>query len=414
MKESNEEIASIFRKEYSNLVAVLCRFYGVENMHLAEDVVSGTFLQAMKAWSHKGIPSQPKAWLRKVATNKVKDHYRREHVFRDKAMPSYAYKTERSQLPTVLEFSKETIEDSQLNMIFTVCDPAVKIEGQICLALRILCGFNVEEIASALITNKENVNKRLYRSKQKLKEVKKEFKELERQDYIERIDAVLRVIYLIFNEGYASVSSDVEIKYDLCWEAMRLCLFLVDQKDLNLPRVNALLALMCFHASRLNARVDQSGNMVLYDDQNRDLWDQALIKKGETYLSISVDGNNVSKYHIEAAIAYWHTTDHSHKWESILQLYNKLLTIEYSPYTAMNRTFALAKANSVKEAIKEAKKLDLKKSHLYNTLMAELYRLDGDTEQAIQYLTLAIKSVKSKSQLDVLKKKMMELKNPYL
>ncbi len=398
-----EALSEIFKAEYSNLIAVLSNYYEVKDLQLAEDIVSETFVKAMKAWSHKGIPQYPKAWLRKVAQNLYYEDLRRKKVFEDKITPEVSNEDGVSK---PLEITDELIEDSQLKMIFVLCDPELSNEAQLCLALRILCGFSTEEIAKALFSNKETVNKKLYRAKKELKNRLSLEHELEESDYQNRMDNVLRVIYLIFNEGYYSTTAERNIRNDLCWEAMRLGLFLSRQKRLSVDHVNALVALMCFHASRLEARQSGEQGDLLYDQQDRSKWNYSLIEKGEQYLNLASRGNTVSKYHLEASIAFWHTNDQEGKWEQILMLYNKLLTLEYSPAIAMNRTYALAKAHSSGKAIQEALKLGLKEDPYYHCLLAELYRMNNETDQEIQQLTQALKLAKKENEKALIQQKL--------
>lgn len=384
----SDDIAQIFKAEYSNLVAVLCHFYNVANIQIAEDIVSETFLKAMKTWSHKGIPDSPKSWLRKTAKNLLIDQIRRYKNLEENVIPNLELYNNES-IETA--FSEDVIEDSQLKMIFVVCDPKLNKEAQICLALRVLSGFNIDEIAKALFLTKETVNKKLYRAKKTIKLQDSLSFNLSNEAYIERLDNVLRVIYLIFNEGYYSSINEKNIRKEICWEAMHLCVILERNTKFSKSKVQALLALMCFHASRFAARSSDDNFIYLYNQQDKSKWDIRLIKKGEELLNKSATGNIVSKYHLEAAIAYWHTTEKETKWNNILQLYNKLLTIEYSPIIAMNRTFALAKANSLEEAIKEALKLNIEDNHYYYCLIAELYGMDSNKNKEIKYLKKAIK-----------------------
>ena len=264
---------------------------------------------------------------------------------------------------TDIDLSGKNITDSQLQMMFAICNPCITVEAQVGLSLNILCGFGAEEIADAFLSNKDTIYKRLSRAKEKLKteNIKIEFPP--EQEINKRIEPVLTTLYLLFNEGYYSSSQNLNLRKDLCLEAMRLSLMLLENEQTNIPQANALLALMCFHASRFEARTDQRGELVLYEEQDESLWNKELIQKGEEYLNKASTGTKVSKYHLEAAIAYWHTQkkDTIEKWENILQLYNKLLLLEYSPIIALNRTYALSKANGKQEAITEAEKLDLKK-----------------------------------------------------
>ncbi|MEO6151148.1 MAG: DUF6596 domain-containing protein, partial [Mucilaginibacter sp.] len=257
-------------------------------------------------------------------------------------------------------------------------------EAQIGLALRILCGFGINEIATAFLTNKETINKRLFRAKEKLRTEKVKIEFPNSTEINKRLETVLTTLYLLYNEGYYSSSQDITIRKELCLEAMRLTYLLIENTPTNLPAVNALLSLMCFQSSRFDARTNQNGDTILYHDQDTKLWNKELIEKGELYLNRASQGDQLTKYHLEAGIAYWHTikTDIPKKWENILQLYNRLLQIEYSPIAALNRTYALAKANGIAQAIIEAEKLNLADSHLYHSLLGELYLSEDKTKAA--------------------------------
>ena len=217
-------------------------------------------------------------------------------------------------------------------------------------------------------------------------------------------------MYLLFNEGYYSESQNAILREDLCLEALRLTHLLIENEKTNLPPVNALLALMCFHASRFEARKNENGEIILYRDQDETRWNRELISKGVYFLNKAAQGNKISKYHLEASIAYWHTIkeDTHEKWESILQLFNELLQIEYSPIAALNRTYALSKANGKQEAIIEAEKLSLKDNHYYYTLLGELYT-DTDNIKARQHFQKAIALAKNDTDKHTIQKKLDEL-----
>lgn len=399
----NQQLSDIFKSEYSNLVAVLSNFHGLSDLQLAEDLVSETFLKAMKIWSHKGIPEYPKAWLRKVALNQLREYYRREKIFNEKISPELRNK---KQLAEVTEITEQLVQDSQLRMLFVLCDPDLNRESQLCLAVRILCGFNIEEIARALLSNKGSINKKLYRAKKALKSRGNLEMHLTTEQYILRLDSVLRVIYLLFNEGYYSSVNEVNIRHDVCWEAMRLAIFLSKQKEFPQHTISALIALMCFHASRLNARIQGENGDLLYYEQDRTQWDQRLIAKGKKYISYASQSAIVSKYHLEAAIAYWHTVDTADKWKHILQLYTRLLTLEYSPVIALNRTYVLAKTHSVDTAIEEAKKLNIVDSPHFFCMLAELYRMNNESDQEIDCLRTALKITQKSSERALIQKKL--------
>lgn len=389
--ENRGIIPELFRTEFSKIVSVLCKTFGLSNIELAEDLVSDTFLVASETWGLKGVPSNPKAWLYTVAKNKARDTFRREKVFREKIKPEFENKSTSSEIDEI-DLSEHNIKDSQLKMFFAICNPIISSEAQIALALRILCGFSIPEIATAFLSSKETINKRLYRAKEKLRENKIELIMPSSNALEERLQNVLLVLYLLFNEGYYSASSEKKIRKELCLEAMRLNFVLLNSESANTPQVNALMALFCFHASRFEARMDENGSQIVYAEQDEANWDKDLIAKGEFFLNKSGCGNEVSKYHLESIIAYWHTRtemDPKKKWANILQSYNRLLQIEYSPIAALNRTYALAMAKTKKEAIIEALKIDMKKSHLYHLLLAELYD-ESDTKKNRQHLELAI------------------------
>jgi RNA polymerase sigma-70 factor (ECF subfamily) len=294
--------------------------------------------------------------------------------------------------------------------MFAICHPSISPEAQIGLSLRILCGFGIDEIADAFLTNKETINKRLFRAKEKLREEKIKIEFPASSEIEGRLANVLTTIYLLFSEGYYSVSQNQTLRKELCFEAMRLCEMLIENKNTNKPQVNALLSLMYFHASRFDARINKNGELVLYDDQDTNFWNTELISKGAYFLKCAASGDKLSKYHLEAAIAYWGTqkVDTKEKWENILQLYNRLLQIEYSPIAALNRTYALSKANGKQEAITEAEKLNLTDNHFYYTLLGELYT-DTDSKKAKQNFKKAILLAKTQTDKQTIQKKIEKL-----
>ena len=372
----NESLKHLFQQEFSKMVAVISNLFGLQHIEIAEDIVSETFLQAAETWVTKGMPDNPAAWLYAVAKQKTLYHFRRNKIFENNVLPEVKSGRETKEEMGDLNFSRQNIKDSQLQMLFAICTPAIASEAQIGLALRILCGFGIDEIAEAFLSNKETINKRLFRAKEKLR-VEKVTMELPGEgEIVNRLDNVLHIIYLLFNEGYYSKTQNRILQKELCVEALRLGLILTEDDHTNRPKTNALLALMCFHASRFNAREAYDHTVVLYEDQDETLWDRELIQKGIRFLDLSAMGDEITSYHLEARIAYWHCIkeDTREKWEEILQLYNDLLLINYSPGVALNRTFALYKANGREEALVEAEKLKLENNHFYFLLLGELYR----------------------------------------
>ena len=402
---SNDLVPHLFRREYSKVVAVLVRHFGLEQIEVAEDIASETFLAAVQSWSFEGLPQNPTAWIYAVAKNKARNHLVRTRRVREIG-PDALEDLPGNDPP--LDLTEANISDSQLRMIFAVCHPAISTEAQVGLALRILCGFGIEEIATAFLASKETIYKRLQRAKETLRNESAMLEVPGESEIEDRLGAVLTTLYLLFSEGYYSESHPEVLRQDLCWEAIRLAELLVDHSVTDRPPTRALLALMCFQASRFPARRGESGELVLYAAQDESKWDQSLISRGAELLRQSSTGEGPSKYHIEASIAYWHThkEDTPEKWESILTLYNHLLQIEYSPIAALNRTFALAKVKGNAAALREAEKLSLTNNHFYFMLLAELTS-GSDPERAMSCLGQALALAKTSSDKQTIQRKLV-------
>lgn len=404
---NNDLLSDLFRQEYLKMIALLCHHFGLKHIEIAEDIISETFLKAAENWATSGVPENPAAWLYTVAKNKVKDHLKRITLFDTKIAGNI--NADPTEPGPDFEFNTEHIEDSELAMIFAVCDPANSPESQICLALQILCGFSVEEIANAFITGTETIKKRLHRARTSLRNSNFKIKPLSEANIRFRLDTVLKTLYLLFNEGYFSKTNDQLIRNELCADAIRLTLVLTDNPLTNTVQTKALLALMCYQSSRLNARTNNSGEIVLFDEQDQNLWNKDLIETGNYYFVNACEGNEASKYHLEAGIAYWHTNPTAiNKWEHILQLYDQLILFEYSPVTALNRAFAIARVYGHEKAIREAEKLRLTDNDHYHKLLGYLYETI-DTGKAIDHYTLAVQLTKAKAGRQVLKKKIEQL-----
>jgi RNA polymerase sigma factor (sigma-70 family) len=405
-----ELIAQLFKTEYRKIISVLCKLFGIVHIEIAEDIANDTFLLAAETWGLKGIPENPTAWLYTVAKNRTKDYFKRHKTFSEKMVVDFKLNQNQSEEIEV-DLSHKNITDSQLQMIFAICNPIIPAEAQIGLALRILCGFGIDEIAEAFLTNKETINKRLFRAKEKLRTENIKIELPNENDVNARLETVLATLYLLFNEGYHSSTQKTHLRKELCLEAMRLNYFLIENDTTNKPIVNALMALMCFHSSRFEARTNQIGEPILYDQQDKSLWNEELIAKGNFYLIQSAQGNELSKYHLEANIAYWHSSkiENPKKWDNILQAYNQLLLIEYSPITALNRTYALAQVKGKQAAIIEAEKLNLTDNHFYFSLLGYLHT-DIDNAKAISYFDMALQKAKTDNDKLLLNKKLNDLK----
>ncbi|HEX3385105.1 MAG TPA: sigma-70 family RNA polymerase sigma factor [Mucilaginibacter sp.] len=398
-QQINQLIDHLFRHQSGKMVSVLTRIFGTENIALAEDVVQDSLIEAIQHWSFKGIPANPTAWLFKVAKNKALTTINREK-YKDQ------YTTDAARLlqsqwtvqPTLDHlFSEKEVLDDQLRMMFTCCHPVLSHDSQIALILKTLCGFSIPEIAKAFLTSDENINKRLVRARQKIRDSKIPFEVPTANALAERLQTVLETIYLLFNEGYSAHSGQNLIRFEVCEEAIRLTEIIIAHKTIdNKSDVYALLALMQLNMARFKTRQDK-GNIVTLEHQDRSLWDFSVMEKGFTNLNKSVTGAEISVYHILASISSYHCSAANYQstdWESILVLYNKLLAVDNSPVVLLNRAIAVAKVNGIGPAITELEKLKysstLQSYYLFYSVQAEFYIELNQYMQAIPLLERAI------------------------
>ncbi len=337
----------LFRHHAAAMLSALSRRLGLENLELAEEVVQDAMLQALRLWPHHGIPENPRGWLTQVARNKALDLVRRRSVFRRKqrALEERAVvEAELAQLG-LPEDAGDPFGDDQLAMIFACNHPALASEARVALTLKAACGFSVPEIARAFLTPEATIAQRIVRAKRLIREQDVTLALPEPDQLPSRLDSVLQVIYLLFNEGYAAHRGDALIRQDLCGEAIWLADRLAHRPETALPKSHALLALMLLQASRLPARQDEAGELVLLADQDRSLWDAALIHRGLRHLGHASEGDEMTVYHLQAGIAAVHAVapDHaSTDWPGVLSLYDSLCAVADSPVVALNRAVALA------------------------------------------------------------------------
>jgi RNA polymerase sigma-70 factor (ECF subfamily) len=393
------------------MVSALSRLFGFKNLETAQDIVQDTLLQAMNTWSYNAVPDNPSAWLHRVAKNKAIDFLRRQKKFRELS-PKYAnlLQSEYSLSPTVNNlFLENEIQDSQLRMMFACCHPSIPAESQIALTLKTLCGLSVSEIAKAFLTSDETITKRIYRAKEKIKTEKIELDTPHSGVLATRLDTVLKSLYLLFNEGYNSSHPDKLIREDLCEEAIRLCYLLSQNNITAYPRVKALLSLMYFQGSRLRARLDDIGNIILLKHQDRSKWDLPMIQKGFDYLDAATEPFEVSTYHLEAAIASLHAAAPSFErtdWKSIYHLYEMLFQLQPNPVVAMNKAIASAYAISKQNALAELQNIKgLEDHHLYNASIGEVYFDMNEKENAKIYFEKALHLTVSQREKELLLKK---------
>jgi len=348
----------LFRREAGRMVSTFTRIFGVHNLALAEDVVQDAFCRALEVWKFHGVPENPSAWLMATAKNRALDVLRRERTARTFAPElGRLLESEWTVAPVVEElFGANVIKDDQLRMMFSCCNPRLAEEAQVALVLHILCGFSVSEIANAFVSSDAAIEKRISRAKKVLAGSKRLFDVAGADDFAQRLPAVQRALYLLFNEGYHGASPESAVRTELCQEAIRLTALLLEHPLAATPATHGLAALMCLHAARLPARLDASGNLSSLFDQDRSRWDSRLVAEGQRFLDLSATGSELTEYHVEAAIASVHAMAHRTEetdWGKIVSLYNTLMTIRPSPVVALNRAIAIAQHEGPERGLEE-------------------------------------------------------------
>lgn len=401
------------------MAAVLARLVGFRHLDIAEDIVQDTLLQALNVWKVKGIPENPPAWLYTVAKRKAIDVIRQRnthaHIEQELAQ---AFKSEWTLSPAVNQlFFEHEIEDSQLRMMFACCHPGIPYESQIALVLKTLCGLSISEIAHSFLATDETITKRLYRAREKIREEGIELEIISPKTIRQRKEIVLHTLYLLFSEGYNSTHPDKLIRHDLCEEAMRLCLLLTRNALTNSSDTNALLALMCYQASRAESRLDQNGNIVLLQHQDRSRWSESLIRKGNEFLDRATSGADLSEYHLEAAIAAIHAragTFEKTDWKNILMLYELLSQVKTDPIVELNKAIALGFAKSAGEALDYLKTVKgLETNSIYYAALGDFYTRLNNYPAAAESYSKALSFTQSSSEIDLLRNK-LSLLAPYL
>jgi RNA polymerase sigma factor (sigma-70 family) len=389
----------LFRREAGRMVGTLTHIFGVHNLALAEDVVQDAFCRALEVWKFRGVPENPSAWLMTTAKNRALDILRRERTAEMCAPElSRLLQSEWTLAPAVQEiFEPHTIKDDQLRMMFSCCPPKLPEEAQVALVLNILCGFSVDEIAGAFVCGHAAIEKRISRAKKVLAGSKRLFDVTHKEDFPARLSAVQRALYLLFSEGYHGASSEFVVRVELCQEAMRLAATLLEYPAAATPATHALAALMCLHAARLPSRVDGSGNLTSFLDQDRSRWDAKLVNEGQQLLDLSATGSELTEYHVEAAIAATHCcapraeeTD----WGRIVWLYDKLMRLRSSPVIALNRAIAIAQLEGPARGLEEISGIvdsdRLAKYPFYYAAIGELELRRGRREAARKHFRDAL------------------------
>ena len=400
----------LFRRSAGRLVAHLTRSLGTEHLGLAEDAVQDAMLRALQTWPFNGIPADPEAWLFRVARNRALDE------LRQLATRSRALNTLVGEPASPPQMGGAPFVDDQLTMMFLACHPALSEPMRVGLTLKVVAGFGVDEIAAAFLVPRGTIQQRLVRAKRVLRATVVPFAMPHEQDLPERLRDVLAVLYLAFNEGYAASAGDAPVRGELCIEAIHLGTVLAEHPVTNRPEVHALLALMILQASRLPARVDSLGALVLLDEQNRELWDRAAIARGFRHLEQASAGDCLTSYHLEAGIASCHAMAPSvadTDWSRILAYYDQLLEVDHSPVVRLNRAVAVAMVHGPEAGIRELAGLDrdprLRRYHLLPAVRARLLERAGRAAEAARGYARAAKLARTTAERDLMQRRLASL-----
>ena len=388
-REVSQVVEHLFRHEGAKMVAMLTGIFGVEHLNLAEDVVQEALARALQTWPFYGVPQNPAAWIMRASRNLALDVVRRQKVFREKEAEIIRVMDRPEAAPDQTAVLGQEIVDDRLRMMFVCCHPVVPAEAQVALALNTLCGFGVTEISRAFLTSDAAIAKRLTRAKQKIREERVPFEIPEGEELRRRLDTVLHTLYLLFNEGYKASSGEKLVRVEVCEEAIRLASLLAQHPSGNHPKTHALLALMLLNAARIPARMDDDGNLLRLQEQDRSKWGKTMIARGMFHMAQSAAGDELTEYHLQAGIAACHCAapDYdSTDWPQILSLYDKLSEFDPSPVVALNRAVALANIQGPQAglaAVAEIEGLDKLESYYL------LYAVLGEFEERLNNYPVA-------------------------
>ena len=394
---ASQLVEHFFRHETGRLHGALIRLLGVHNLSLAEDIAQEAMLRALRTWSMGGVPANPSAWIMRVAMNLAKDALRHRNMSAGKEADIIMHTEQMMPRPVRVGESAPEIRDDALRLMFVCCHPEIAPDAQVVLALKVLCGFSTGEIARAFLTSEAAIEKQLTRTKQRIQAAGIGFEIPEGEDLTPRLNGVLGALYLLFNEGYKASSGDRLLREELCDEAIRLASLLVAHPAANTPRSHALLALMLLTSARFPTRLDEEGDLMRLDEQDRSKWDQSLIERGLVHLAEAARGDEMTAYHLEAAIAACHCTAAdvaSTDWARILSYYDDLLRIKPSPVVALNRAVAVSYMHGPQSALdtlaamKDRERLD--SHHLLHAVTGELQLKLGNHRAAAESFRRAL------------------------
>lgn len=410
-------VENLFRHQAGQVTATLSRMYGLDQLELIEDSVQETLLKALQIWPIKGVPKNPGGWIYASAKNLTVDKLRRETsvVTRspdfDALLETQSHAGEQQEILLDAE-----LKDDVLKMMFVCCHPAISREARVSLTLNILCGFSVSEIAKAFFVQDTAVAQRLVRAKRKIRDEPISLETPKNGELKIRVESVLEVLYLLFNKGYNAHEGESLIQEELCEEAVRLLTILSDHPIGRLAEVHALLALMFFQMSRFPARLNAEGDILLLSEQNRELWDRAMIRRGFYHLDMARRADVLTEYHVQAGIAACHALAPSYAqtdWRTITNYYDILLSINDSPVYALNRAVALAMSEGADAGLDALEGLahlpTMRSYYLYYATLGELLTQAGRNSEAAAAYRQALQTVQTEPEKKLLQKRLVQI-----